>query len=155
MSVLLAFLAPMLAGCAIVSAVLRVPEASRAGRILVAVTALALGAALVSTGHAAILGVGGIPAARSTAKDLAFATVAAVSLLAHYRARRSSGMPALLGGPHAARPPLAALVGVAVACAAAVFVIVVRSRAMPDEPTRHLLSSNVRSRMTQRTLRLS
>ena len=133
MSALLAFLAPILVGFAVVAALLRSPGATAAERWLRATTALAIGAALASTSHAAILFFGGSPdAARSTAKDMAFAAVAAVAAAALWRGRRGvPGAPPPPAKP-TARVPALALVAAAVACAATVAVIVLRTRGTPD-----------------------
>jgi hypothetical protein len=131
-SALLAFLAPTLVGVALVARLAGRASGSRAEAALLLTTGLALGAALVSTSHAALLLLGGSrEAARSTPKDLAFAAVGALAAGSLVR-RRGRAAPTLspAGTRDPLLPPLVA--AAAVAFAAAIAVVVLRSVAMPD-----------------------
>lgn len=151
MSALLAFLAPTLLGLAVVAALDPAADGTRAGRLLRAVTGVALGAALVSASHAAILLFAGSSAsARSTAKDLGFSAVAALAGAALWRGRRRApgGSPPL--APPSPRVPAAALGAVALACLATAAILVVRTRAMPDGEWDAYAFWNLRARLLLR-----
>ena len=151
MSALLALAAPLLAGLAVVRAIVGRAACPRSERVLRGATGVTIGAGLASLSHAALLYFGEGPgAALSGVKDAAFGAIAIASALWLVGRRRTDPEPLPASSGTVLPLPKALIVAAAIACVATVVVFARRTIHMPDGEFDAVAFWNLRGRLLLR-----